>query len=466
MSKFIHPDFLLQSKTAQTLYHEYAKEQPIIDFHNHLPPKDIAENRQFSDLHSIWLEGDHYKWRALRSNGISEKLITGNATPWEKFEAWANTVPYTLRNPLYHWTHLELNNPFDIHTLLDSKSAKSIWDEANRKLATPAFSTQSILKHFLVEVACTTDDPCDDLAYHKQIAKQGLTTKVFPTFRPDPLLAIDSGDAWRTYIHRLEGVSGVTIMDWDSMWRALTGRMDFFASMGCKLSDHGLPKPYGEAPDLASSDNTIKKVMKMSSPTENEVLIFRSTLLHYLGVEYHKRNWTMQIHFGPLRNTNTKAFNSIGRDAGFDTIGDEPMANALASFMDHLATRDALPKTILYNINPKDTAVFACMCGNFQGGELPGKIQYGSGWWFLDQKKGMEDQLEALSLLGLLSRFVGMLTDSRSFLSFSRHEYFRRILCNILGSDMENGLIPNDIAWVGEMVKDISYRNAKNYFGF
>lgn len=463
---FIHDDFLLSSKAARRLYHEFAAQQGIIDYHCHLPSHDLAENRQFANLFEIWLEGDHYKWRAMRSNGVDEKFCTGNATPQEKFRAWAGTVPETLRSPLYHWTHLELSRYFGIAELLDEQSADRIWHQTNEKLATPELSTQGILKKFRVETVCTTDDPADDLAHHQTLTRSGIATKVLPTFRPDASLAVHRTAFFQDWLHRLEAAAGNEIRTLTDLLAALSKRADFFHSMGCRLSDHGLDFCPAESCTESEADAIFAKARSGEPVSAGEQLRYASFVMLFLGRLYAERGWTMQLHLGALRNNNTRLFRTLGPDKGFDSIGDFPQAASLSRYLDTLDTENALPKTILYNLNPADNYVFGTMIGNFQDGTLAGKVQFGSGWWFLDQKEAMEWQINALSSLGLLSRFVGMVTDSRSFMSYPRHEYFRRTLCNLLGRDMEYGEIPGDFSLVGRMVRNICHDNAQSYFGF
>jgi len=459
---FIHADFLLSTPLAQRLYHEVAAPLPIIDYHTHLPPADVANNRRFANLFEIWLEGDHYKWRAMRANGIPEKFVTGDAEPREKFRAWAATVPMTLRNPLYHWTHLELSRYFDIHELLDETTADSVWDRANEKL--PGLTPRDIFQKMNVEVVCSTDDPTDSLEHHA--ACRGSKTLVLQTFRPDKGLAIEAGDAWNAWVDALAACSGSRIDDFGGFLAALKSRHDFFHEMGARLSDHGL----SQFPAAGAGDQELKVIFarardgKAVTPLEAEK--FASRLLVEVGRWNAAKEWTMQFHVGALRNANTRQFRVLGRDTGFDSIGDWPQAEKMRWLLDALDSEGSLPRTILYNLNPADNYVFATMIGNFQGGEIPGKVQLGSGWWFLDQKEGMEWQINALSNLGLLGRFVGMLTDSRSFLSYPRHEYFRRVLCEMLGGDVERGELPNDWKLLSNLVGGICYYNAKSYFRF
>ena len=464
---FISEDFLLRSETARVLYHDYAKGMPIIDYHCHLPADQIAEDRQFENLTQIWLYGDHYKWRAMRANGINEKYCTGNASDWEKFEQWAATVPYTMRNPLYHWTHLELLRYFDIDIILNKDSAREIYDECSAKLKRPDFSVKSLLKKMNVKVICTTDDPTDSLQYHKEISESGFDIKILPTFRPDKsMLLIDSPAEFREYLAKLAAVSGKSeITTYEGLLDALKDRHDFFAAMGGKLSDHGLEHIYASFDENAARE-AFKIALSGEVASEAQRNAFKSVLLFDLAKLDHSKSWTQQFHLGALRNNNERMLRELGPDTGWDSIGDYSQAQALSKFLNKLDSTDQLAKTILYNLNPADNEVLATMTGNYNDGTVAGKMQFGSGWWFLDQKDGMERQMNALSNMGLLSRFVGMLTDSRSFLSYPRHEYFRRILCNLIGNDVENGELPNDIPWLGKMVEDISYRNASNYFGF
>ena len=460
---FIHDDFLLSTRAARALYHEFAAPEPILDYHCHLSPRDLAENRQFKNLFEIWLEGDHYKWRAMRSNGVPERLCTGDATPLEKFKGWAATVPHTLRNPLYHWTHLELARCFGITELLDESSAERIWEQANEQLATPEFSAQGILKKFRVTTLCTTDDPADDLRHHEAMAAGGLATRVLPTFRPDAALAVNRPEFFQTWLVRLEQASGRDIGSLPALLEALRQRRDFFHDRGCRLSDHGLERCHAEPCTDAEAAAIFDAARTGRAATPAEHAKFASFVMFFLGQLYAERGWTMQLHLGALRNNSTRLLRQFGPDTGFDSIGDFPQAAALAAFLDRLDAENALPKTILYNLNPADNYAFATMAGNFQDGSIPGKVQLGSGWWFLDQKQAMEWQLNALSNLGLLSRFVGMVTDSRSFMSYPRHEYFRRVLCNLIGRDIEAGEIPADPALSGPLVRNICHANAQQY---
>ena len=461
-------DFLLQTETAQKLFHEHAAKMPIIDYHCHLIPKMVADDYKFSSITEIWLGGDHYKWRAMRTNGIDEKYCTGkDTTDWEKFEKWAETVPYTMRNPLYHWTHLELKTAFGIEKLLSPATAREIFDECNAKLATPAYTARNIMRRYNVEVVCTTDDPVDSLEYHQKVKDDGFEIKMLPAWRPDKAMAVENAANFRAYVEKLSDVSGVNISSFDDMILALKKRQDFFASMGCKLSDHGIEEFYAEDYTDAEIKAIFNKVYGGTTLNREEVLKFKSAMMVIFGEMDHAKGWTQQFHYGAIRDNNSRMFKLLGPDTGFDSIGSFNTAKAMSKFLNRLASQDKLTKTIIYNLNPCDNEVVATMLGNFQDGTVAGKIQFGSGWWFLDQKDGMEKQMNALSLLGLLSRFVGMLTDSRSFLSYPRHEYFRRTLCNLLGNDVENGLLPaSEIDFIGQMVENISYNNAKNFFQF
>ena len=464
---FIHDDFMLTNDFARELYHQSAADLPIIDYHCHLVPKMIADNYQFSDLTEVWLGGDHYKWRALRGNGVTEEYITGNKSSYEKFEKWAETVPYTMRNPLYHWTHLELARAFGIYETLSPKNARAIYDECTAKLQTEEFRGQALMRKFNVEVVCTTDDPADSLEYHKQIKDNPFGTKVLPTWRPDKAMMVENPEQYGEYIKTLAAVAGMEINTYQDLLDALRKRQDFFHEMGCRISDHGMDTFYAEDFEMEEIDRIFRDTLKGVRPSEKDVLKFRSAMFLDLGRMYHDKGWAQQFHIGPIRNNNTKMFKLAGPDTGFDAILDLPLAAAGHKFFDRLAMEDKLAKTILYNLNPKDTEVLAAMAYTFNDGSCPGKMQLGSGWWFLDQEDGMKKQMNALSSLGLLSRFVGMLTDSRSFLSYPRHEYFRRILCNLIGEDLQNGKLPvSEIDFIHQMVKDISYYNARNYFQF
>jgi glucuronate isomerase len=466
MKPFMGEDFLLQTETARVLYHRHAAKMPIFDYHCHLNPKDIAEDRQFKSMTEIWLAGDHYKWRALRTNGIDEKYITGDATDWEKFEKWAETMPYTLRNPLYHWSHLELRRFFGIDEVFGPKNALKIYDLCNEKLATPEYSCRNIIRKANVHTICTTDDPIDSLEYHRQIKASGFEVAVLPAWRPDKAMMVETPISYNQYINQLANVCGMEINTFSDLMTALDKRHQFFHENGCRLSDHGLDTAYAEEYTSDEIDALFIKVRVGYRLTTREILKFKSCMLHEFGVMDHSRGWTQQFHIGPLRNNNSRMLLKAGPDTGFDSIGDKLVADSLSKMLDRMDAEDKLCKTILYNINPRDNELYATMIGNFQDGSVPGKIQWGSGWWFLDQKDGMEKQINTLSNLGLLSRFVGMLTDSRSFLSYTRHEYFRRTLCNLIGNDVENGEIPADMELLGQMVEDICFNNAKNYFNF
>lgn len=466
MKKFLDENFLLQTATAQKLYHEYAKDMPIIDYHCHLPPDQIAGDINFNNITHAWLYGDHYKWRAMRANGVNESYITGNATDAEKFQKWAETVPYTLRNPLYHWTHLELQRYFDIDAILSGKNAKEIYDATSAKLQTKEFSIQGLIKKMNVKVICTTDDPIDNLEYHQQIAKDGAVAKIAPAFRPDKAMAPEDLAGFNAYVDKVEAASNVAIHSYDDYLKALKQRHDYFAANGCKVSDHGLEQIYAEDYTEAEVSAIFQKIRASQALTVTEILKFKSALLYQFAIWDHEKGWVQQYHLGALRNNNARALSNLGPDTGWDSIGDFSQGRALSKFLNRLDTTNQLTKTILYNLNPRDNELMATMIGNFNDGSVAGKIQFGSGWWFLDQKDGMTKQLNTLSNMGLLSQMVGMLTDSRSFLSFPRHEYFRRILCNLFGDDVENGELPNDIEWIGKVIQDISYNNAAKYFGW
>lgn len=465
MNSFIHEDFLLQNETAKRLYHQYACTLPIIDYHCHLSAQDIAENKQFRNLTELWLHGDHYKWRAMRANGIAEQDITGSVDDRVKFERWAETVPYTLRNPLYHWTHLELKKTFGIEELLSPKTAQSIWDACNEKLQTAAFSAQGLIQQAQVEVICTTDDPVDSLEWHQKIQASDFDPQVLPSWRADRVVQIDS-PGFNQYITRLAEVSKLPIKTYADLLVALQKRHDFFAAVGCRLSDHGLQGFFCADYTEKDIEAIFRKALAGAKLSDHELFQYKSAMLYELAVMDDAKSWTQQFHVGAMRNNNTRMYEKLGSDAGFDSIGDDVVAQDMSHFLDRLNTAGKLTKTILYNVNPSHNEVYASMLGNFQDGHIAGKIQWGSGWWFLDQKDGMEKHMNTLSNLGLLSRFVGMLTDSRSFLSYSRHEYFRRILCNLIGVDVENGLMPDDEELLKAMVQNISYYNAKQYFGF
>jgi glucuronate isomerase len=466
MKAFMDENFLLQNKTAEALYHQYAKDLPIIDYHCHLPPEEIGDDRQFENLTKIWLDGDHYKWRAMRALGIDEMYCTGNASDFEKFEKWAETVPYTLRNPLYHWTHMELRRPFGIKKLLNPTNSREIYEEATSLLITKDLSARGIMQKMNVEVVCTTDDPLDNLQHHIKARKDGFKVKVLPTWRPDKAMMVENSETFNQYLAKLEKVANTSISNFVEFLNTLKLRHDFFHEQGCRLSDHGIETIIAEDFKETEIEAIFSKVRSGKTLSNEEVVKFKSSMLYHFAIWDHSKGWVQQFHLGALRNNSSRMFKKLGADKGFDSIGDFEIAKPLSKFLDRLDLSNQLAKTILYNLNPRDNELIATMAGNFNDGSVAGKMQFGSGWWFLDQKDGMQKQLNALSSLGLLSQFVGMLTDSRSFLSYPRHDYFRRILCNLLGNDIENGEIPNDINLVGGMVKDICYNNAKRYFGF
>ena len=467
MKTFNDSNFLLQTPTAERLYHDHASKMPIIDYHCHLNPEYVANDHRFRNLSEIWLAGDHYKWRAMRTNGVAERFCTGDASDWEKFEKWAETVPYTMRNPLYHWTHLELKTAFGVEKLLSPATAREIYDHCSAMLQQPEYSARGLMMRYNVEVVCTTDDPIDSLEHHIKCKEDGFKCKVLPTWRPDKAMAVESPEAFKTYIDKLSEVSGVAIGSFATLLDALRVRHRFFESVGCRLSDHGIEEFYAEDYTSAEIEAIFAKVYGGNMLTEQEIIKYKSAMLVEFGIMDHESGWTQQFHYGPIRNNNSRMMALLGPDTGFDSIGDFNTAKSMAKFLDRLDSQDKLAKTIIYNINPRDNEMIATMIGNFQDGSIPGKIQFGSGWWFLDQKDGMERQMNSLSLLGLLSRFVGMLTDSRSFLSYPRHEYFRRTLCNLIGNDVEQGLLPaSELDFIGKMVEDISYNNAKEYFKF
>jgi glucuronate isomerase len=460
MKAFLNQDFLLSNEPARRLYHQYAATQPILDYHCHLNPRDIAANRRFANLFEIWLEGDHYKWRAMRAHGVAERYCTGDATPCEKFLEWARTVPYTLRNPLYHWTHLELQRYFGIRDLLDESSAPSIWDRANGAL--DGLTAHAILRKFNVKVVCTTDDPADDLRHHRAIAELNLPTRVFPAFRPDRALAAGTA-GFAPWVQQLSKAANVDVRNLTSFLQALQQRHDYFHSMGCRLSDHGLDQCYATPSSERAAASVFSKAIEGEPVTEDEQTQFASFMMLYFGRLDSEKGWTKQLHLGALRNVNTVARSQLGADSGFDAIGDFSQARLLAAYMDLLSRENALPRMIVYNLNPADTFPFATLVGCFQSGEQPAELQYGSAWWFLDQKQGITAQIEALSNAGLLSRFIGMVTDSRSFMSYPRHEYFRRVLCDIVGQDVAKGELPEDDDLLGRLITDICYGNASRY---
>ncbi len=466
MKKFMDEDFMLQTETAKKLYHEYAEGLPIIDYHCHLSPKEICENKKFSSITEIMLGGDHYKWRAMRSNGIPEDYMTGDKSDFEKFEAFAKTLKYAIGNPLYHWTHLELRRFFGIYDILNEKNARSIFDKANKMLEGDDFSAQSLINRSNVAVICTTDDPADSLEYHKRIKEEGkLSAKVLPTFRPDKATEI-AKETFIPYIKLLSDTFGKKIDSIKALTEIMKERIEFFASVGCRLADHALAGVPFEACTEEEADTVFKKALSGDLPCEKEENIYKTFMLGFFASEYAKRGWTMQLHIGAMRNNNTTMYKKLGPDTGFDSINDLSIAEPLSALLNSFNEKGNLPRTILYTLNPKDNYVLAAMLGNFQGSEVPGKIQFGSGWWFNDQRDGMVEQMKALANLGLLGRFVGMLTDSRSFLSYPRHEYFRRIMCNLIGGWVENGEYPDDFEALGDIVRGISYENAEKYFGF
>ncbi len=463
---FIADNFVLQNKTAESLYHDYAEDKAIIDFHNHLSPKEIAEDIKFSNLSEIWLGGDHYKWRAMRINGINEKYCTGSASDYEKFQHWAATVPYTVNNPLYHWTHLELARYFDINDLLSPKTAEHIYKSTEELLQSDDFSTRQLLKKMKVEMVGTTDDPADSLEHHKALKEEGYDIKVLPTFRADQVLNTENPSDLSQYLLRLGSISNININKLDDLLEALEQRHAYFHSLGCRLSDSGQARFYFAEYTHQQVDEILSKLIKGEQISSQEQEKYKTCLMAELAALNHKRGWTQQFHVGAIRNNSTRQFKALGADTGWDSIGDAQSSVKMSLFLNLLDSRNQLAKTILYNLNPSDNEMMLTMCGNFCDGSTPGKVQYGAAWWFLDQQSGMEKHLRDLSALGLLSRFVGMVTDSRSFLSFPRHEYFRRIVCNYIGSQVEKGLIPNDETILKQVVEGISYNNAKSYFNF
>ena len=464
---FIHDDFLLESEVARDLYHRFVEELPIIDYHCHLPVKQIADDHRFRSLTEIWLDGDHYKWRAMRANGVNERLITGDASDREKFEAWARTVPATIRNPLYHWTAMELKRPFGVTDLLSDRTARAIFERCNELLGTPEFSTQGLLRQFGVAVVCTTDDPTDSLEHHQKLAqRKNPETRVVPTWRPDAAIAIDNIETFNAWLARLEAASNTSIIKLADLLDALAKRFRDFHALGCRASDHGFESiPSGDF-TIAAANNVFDKLRSGNHADADEARQYKLMMLHGDALMAHRAGWVQQYHLGALRNTNTRMRRMLGADSGLDSVGDFEMARPMARFFDRLDSTSQLAKTILYNLNPRDNELFATMIGNFQDGSVAGKMQYGAAWWFLDQKDGMEAQLRALSNMGLFSRFVGMVTDSRSFLSYSRHEYFRRLVCNLLGDDVKRGFLPDDRELLGNVARDIAFFNARKYFGF
>jgi glucuronate isomerase len=466
MKPFLSDDFLLSNDTAQQLYHGYAKSMPIIDYHNHLPPDEIAGNINFANLTKVWLNGDHYKWRAMRTNGVDESYITGNKTDIEKFEQWAATVPYTMRNPLYHWTHLELQRYFNITDILNKDSAHHIYQNASAQLQQPSHNVRGLLEMMNVKLVCTTDDPVDNLEHHQKIKADNWSVQVRPAFRPDKAMNVDDAATFNAYLAKLEQASDTAIHQYADYINALKKRHDYFAANHCSVSDHGLETIYAEDYTEAQIEAIFTKIRSGSHLTDIENRQFKSAMLITFAEWDHEKGWVQQYHLGALRNNNGRMLSQLGADTGWDSIGDFSQARALAKFLNRLDSSDKLTKTIIYNLNPADNELFATMIGNFNDGSVAGKVQWGSAWWFLDQKDGMTKQINALSNMGLLSRFVGMLTDSRSFLSFPRHEYFRRIVCNLFGEEIENGELPNDVDWIGKMIQDICFNNAADYFGW
>lgn len=465
-TSFLHENFLLQNNTAASLYHDYAKDMPIIDYHNHLPPQQIAENHSFENISKIWLYGDHYKWRAMRMNGVDESYCTGNKSDFEKFEKWSETVPYTWRNPLFHWTALEMKRYFGVDELLNKDNAASIYAHCNELLQTPSFKVRPLLTNMNVRAVCTTDDPLDSLEYHIAMKNEGDgPLKMLPAFRPDKFILIKNVN-FASFVRQLADLTSVSIVTYDDLVQALSQRADFFASLGCQLSDHGLEYLCAENYTASEVDRIFNKALNGEPVSQEEAHTYMSAILFDLGCLYHSLGWIQQFHIGAMRNNNLRALKNLGADTGWDSIGDWSQAKALSKYLARLDEEDRLTKTIIYNLNPADNAVMASMIGNFNDGSVAGKIQYGSGWWFLDQKDGMEQQMNTLSSMGLISKFVGMLTDSRSFLSFPRHEYFRRILCNMIGKEIENGELPNDIPWAGKIIQDICYHNVREYLGW
>jgi glucuronate isomerase len=466
MKDFLDKDFLLKTSTAKRLFHDYAADMPIIDYHCHLSPKDIAEDRIFNNIAEVWLHGDHYKWRAMRTNGIHESYCTGDKTDLEKFEQWAATVPYTMRNPLYHWTHMELQRYFNVTEQLSPANAKAVYEHCNALLQTKEFSVRNLLRKMKVKLVCTTDDPVDSLEYHKAMQEEGADIKMVPAFRPDMAMNVGNTESFLQYVKKVEAAAGMQVHTFDDYLMALKNRHDFFAQMGCRVSDHGLEEIYADEYTSEEIIIIFERLLKGETLCLKCQRQFKSAMLVHFAAWDHEKGWVQQFHLGALRNNNTRMLNQLGPDTGWDSIGTFDQGKALSTFLNGLDTRNKLTKTILYNLNPADNEVLATMVGNFNDGSFPGKIQFGSGWWFLDQKDGIIKQLNALSNMGLLSRFVGMLTDSRSFLSFPRHEYFRRILCDLIGTEVEEGELPNDIEWLGKMVQDICYNNNVNYFNW
>lgn len=466
MKSFMDENFLLSNNIAVQLYHDFAKKMPIIDYHCHLSPKEIYENKKFKNITEVWLYGDHYKWRAMRANGIKEEYITGNASDYEKFLSWAKTVPMTIGNPLYHWTHLELRRFFGIEELLNEKTAAYIWEKANNMLNEESFSARNLIQKFNVEVICTTDDPVDSLEYHQKLKEEdNFSVKVLPSFRPDKGLEINR-DGFLSWIQQLGEVTGISITSYSTFLQALRSRVEFFHSVGCRLSDHALDTVVYEETTTKEVETIFAKVLNGSKVDDCEEHKFKTLTLIYLGEMYAQFGWAMQFHMNALRNNNTKMYKILGPDTGYDCMNDSRIAVALVRLLDSLEQKGALPKTILYSLNPNDNHVIASIIGSFQGDGIPGKIQFGTAWWFNDTRDGMVAQMKTLANVGLLSRFIGMLTDSRSFLSYTRHEYFRRIVCNLIGEWVENGEVPNDMELLSHIVQRICYYNAKEYFSF
>ena len=466
MKDFLDKDFLLKTPTAKRLFHNYAADMPIIDYHCHLSPKDIAEDRIFNNIAEVWLHGDHYKWRAMRTNGVHESFCTGDKSDLEKFEQWAATVPYTMRNPLYHWTHMELQRYFNVTEQLSPANAKAVYDHCSALLQTKEFSVRNLLRKMKVKLVCTTDDPVDSLEYHKAMQEEGADIRMVPAFRPDMAMNVGNTETFLQYVRKVEVAAGMQVNRFEDYLMALKRRHDFFAQMGCRVSDHGLEEIYADDHTAEEIIIIFERLLKGETLCLKCQRQFKSAMLVHFAEWDHEKGWVQQFHLGALRNNNTRMLNQLGPDTGWDSIGTFDQGKALSTFLNGLDTRDKLTKTILYNLNPADNEVLATMVGNFNDGSVAGKIQFGSGWWFLDQKDGIIKQLNALSNMGLLSRFVGMLTDSRSFLSFPRHEYFRRILCDLIGTEVEEGELPNDIEWLGKMVQDICYNNNVNYFNW
>lgn len=463
---FLDDNFLLKTKTAQTLYFDYTEQLPIIDYHNHLPPQEIADDKKFANITQAWLYGDHYKWRAMRTCGVDESYITGNRSDKEKFIKWAETVPATLRNPLYHWTHLELRRYFGITELLNANTAEKIYEECSAKLNTNEYSVRGLLNKMNVQVLCTTDDPTDSLEHHQKIKSDNFNIQVLPAFRPDAAMNTADNAKWKSYLQKLEQVSDTNIITFDSFLSALKKRHDFFASVGCRVSDHGLEELYADDFDDRSVNNIFEKLLNEKALDQKDERIFKSAMLYHFATWDHEKGWIQQFHVGAMRNNNSRKMIELGADTGWDSIGDFSQARSLSRFLDKLDKENKLARTVIYNLNPADNHLMASMVGNFNDGSVAGKVQWGSAWWFLDQKHGMVDQLNTLSNIGLVGKFIGMLTDSRSFLSFPRHEYFRRILCNLFADDIENGELPDDLSLSGKMIQDICYNNNVNYFGW